>query len=149
MVPVGLRDLTAEELATVMRLAHSRTAPAHLVQRAQIIKLAAGGETASAIAVRVQLDGETVRKRIHRLNRERVEALKDRYRSGRPPTHSAAPGATVISTTLTKPQRLGLPFAAWPRDQNTLPNLPVHILCPMMWPAIAQIYSGIEPRQRF
>ena len=102
MAPVCLRDLTAEEHATVMRLAHSRTAPAQMVQRAQIIWRASCGETASAIAARVGLDGETVRKRIHRFNAEGLEALKDRYRSGRPPTYTPEQTATVIGTGLSQ-----------------------------------------------
>jgi transposase len=117
MAPVCLRELTAEEHAAVMKLAHSRTAPAPLVQRAQIIWRARRGETASAIAAGVNLDGETVRKRIHRFNREGLDALKDRPRSGRPPTYSAAQTAAVIATALTKPQTLGLPFAAWTLDR--------------------------------
>jgi transposase len=65
----------------------------------------------------VQLDGETVRKRIHRFNSDGLDALTDRPRSGRPPTYSAAQTATVIATALTKPQTLGLPFAAWTLDR--------------------------------
>ena len=117
MARVCLRDLTADERATVTRLAHARTAPAQRVQRAQVIWRASRGETASAIAARVHLDGETVRKRIHRFNTEGLEALKDRHRSGRPPTYSAAQTATVIATALTKPQTLKLPFAAWTLDR--------------------------------
>ena len=116
MAPVCLRDLTADEFATVKRLAHSHTAPAQSVQRAQIIWRARRGESASAIAARLGLDGETVRKRIRRFNAEGVEALKDRDRSGRPPTYSAEQTATVIASALTKPQTLGLPFAAWTLD---------------------------------
>ena len=97
MAPVCLRDLTADELATVKRLAHSHTAPAQHVQRAQIIWRARCGETASAIAARVGLDGETVRKRIHRFNVEGLEALKDRHRSGRPPTYTPEQIATALT----------------------------------------------------
>jgi transposase len=117
MAPVCLRDLTAEELATIKRLAHSHTAPVQRVQRAHIIWRASRGESASTIAARVGLDGETVRKRIRRFNAEGVEALKDRHRSGRPPTYSAEQTATVIASALTKPQTLGLPFAAWTLDR--------------------------------
>jgi transposase len=117
MAPVCLRDLTAEEHATVTRLAHSRTAPAQMVQRAQMIWRASCGETASAIAARVSLDSETVRKRIHRFNAEGLEALKDRHRSGRPSTYTLEQTATVIATALTKPQTLGLPFASWTLDR--------------------------------
>src|SRR5687767_514433 len=70
MAPVCLRDLTADEFATVKRLAHSHTAPARSVQRAQIIWRASCGESAAAIAARLNLDGETVRKRIRRFNAE-------------------------------------------------------------------------------
>src|ERR687898_1841759 len=117
MAPVCLRNLTAEERTAVQKLAHSRAAPAHRVQRAQIIWRASRGESASAIAARVGLDGETVRKRIHRFNAEGLEALKDRYRSGRPPTYTPEQTATVIGSALTKPQTLGLPFAAWTLDR--------------------------------
>ena len=117
MAPVCLRNLTAEERTTVQKLAHSRTAPAHRVQRAQIIWRAHCGESASAIAARVGLDGETVRKRIHRFNAEGPEALKDRHRSGRRPTYSAEQTAIVIASALTKPQTLGLPFSAWTLDR--------------------------------
>jgi transposase len=117
MAPVCLRDLTAEELATIKRLAHSHTAPVQRVQRAHIIWRASRGESASTIAARVGLDGETVRKRIRRFNAEGVEALKDRHRSGRPPTYSAEQTATVIASALTKPQTLGLPFPSWTLDR--------------------------------
>src|ERR671921_2503099 len=117
MAPVCLREMTAAEHAAVEKLAHSRTAPAHRVQRAQIIWRASRGESASAIAARVSLDGETVRKRIHRFNAEGREALKDRHRSGRRPTYSAEQTATVIASALTQPQTLGLPFAAWTLDR--------------------------------
>ena len=70
MAPVCLREMTAAEHAAVQKVAHSRTAPAQRVQRAQIIWRASCGESASAIAARVGLDGETVRKRIRRFNAE-------------------------------------------------------------------------------
>jgi transposase len=117
MAPVCLREMTAAEHAAVQKLAHSHTAPAQRVQRAQIIWRASRGESASGIATRVGLDGETVRKRIRRFNAEGLDALKDKYRSGRPPTYTPEQTATVIGTALTKPQTLGLPFAAWTLDR--------------------------------
>jgi transposase len=117
MARVCLRDLTAEEHAAVTKLAHSRSAPAQVVQRAQILWRASLGEAASAIAARLGLDGETVRKRIRRFNTEGLNALKDRPRSGRPPTYTPEQTASVIATALTKPQTLGLPFAAWTLDR--------------------------------
>jgi hypothetical protein len=57
MARVDLREITAAESAAVQTLAHSHTAPAQRVQRAQIIWRANCGESASAIAARVGLDG--------------------------------------------------------------------------------------------
>jgi transposase len=116
MESVCLREMTAAEHAAVQKLAHSHTAPAQRVQRAQIIWRASHGESASGIAARVGLDGETVRKRIRRFNAEGLEALKDRHRSGRRPIYTYEQTATVIATALTKPETLGLPFAAWTLD---------------------------------
>jgi transposase len=109
--------MTAAEDAAVQKLAHSHTAPAQRVQRAQIIWRASRGESASVIAARVGLDDETVRKRIRRFNAEGLDALKDRFRSGRPSTYTTEQTATVIATALTKPETLGLPFAAWTLDR--------------------------------
>jgi transposase len=117
MATVCLREMTAAERAAVQKVAHSRTAPAQSVQRAQIIWRASCGESASAIAARVGLDGETVRKRIRRFNTDGLETLKDRPRSGRRPTYTPEQTATVIAAALTKPQTLGLPFAAWTLDR--------------------------------
>jgi transposase len=117
MTLVCLRDMTAAEHAVVQKLAHSHIAPAQRVQRAQIIWRASRGESASAIAARVGLDGETVRKRIRRFNAEGLEALKDRHRSGRRRTYTPEQTATVIATSLTKPETLGLPFATWTLDR--------------------------------
>lgn len=82
------------------------------MQRAQVIWRARCGESAAASAARTSLDDETVRKRIRRFNAEGLEALKDRSRSGRRPTYTPDQTATVIAMALTKPDTLGLPFAA-------------------------------------
>ena len=87
MAPVRLREMTAVEHAAVQKLAHSHTAPAQSVQRAQIIWRASHGESAAAIAARVGLDGETVRKRIRRFNAEGLEASRtDTAQAAGPPT---------------------------------------------------------------
>jgi transposase len=126
--PVCLRDLTAEEAATVETLARSRTAPVRRVERARIVWRASRGETPPAIAAALGLDAETVRRRIRRFSIRRfnaggLAALGDGPRSGRPATYSAGEVATVIATALTDPRRLDLPFASW-----TLDRLAAHLL---------------------
>jgi transposase len=117
MRAIPLRELTDDEAAAVEKLAHSRTAPARRVERARIIFHAACGEARSAIAVRLGLGGETVRRRILRFNADGLASLDDRPRPGRPATYSPEQVATVVALALTAPKTLGLPFASWTLDR--------------------------------
>jgi transposase len=112
-----LRDLTSEERVTIERLAHSRTAPAREVERAQVLSRASRGEPPARIAAALGLHEETVRRRLRRFNAEGLDALADHPRSGRPATYSPDAVALVIATALTAPRTLDLPFAAWTLDR--------------------------------
>lgn len=115
--PLSLRELSQEERKTIERWQHARTVSAGLRQRATIIKLAADGHHAPAIAALVQLDDETVRRWIKRFNEQGVEGLKERPRSGRPATYSQDEVSLAVQTALTDPQTLGMPFASWTLDR--------------------------------
>jgi transposase len=114
---ISLRTLTLGEQSTLQRLARSRTAPARLVERAQIVWSAHQGEPSPAIARRLQLDPRTVASRLHRFNERGLAALEDQPRSGRPSTYTREQIGEVIATSLTDPQSLGLPFACWTLDR--------------------------------
>jgi len=64
-----VRPLTAEEGDTIQQLAHSRTEPARLVERARIIWLAQQGLQVPAIAQALRLCQTTVRSWLERFNR--------------------------------------------------------------------------------
>src|SRR5919199_975809 len=89
---ICLRDLTSEERSAVETLARSRTEPARRVERARMIWRASRGEAPPSIAAALGLDADTVRRRIHRFNKEGLAALAS-------------------------PRHLGLPFAAWTLDR--------------------------------
>ena len=112
-----LRPLTPEERGTLEQLAHSRTAPARLVERAQILLAAAEGQRPTAIAGRVDVSRETVYTWIHRFNEQGLAGLDDRPRSGRPHTYTAEQRAEVLAAALTDPKGLGLPFGCWTLDR--------------------------------
>ncbi len=114
---VSLRALTPEERHALEQLAHSRTAPARLVERARILLAAAGGQGPSAIATQVNVCRENVYTWIHRFNEQGLAGLDDRPRSGRPHTYTAEQRAEVIATALTDPQSLSLPFGCWTLDR--------------------------------
>ena len=110
---IRLRPLAEEERATLERLAHSRTEPARLVERARIVWFASQGAKAPQIAKRLALDPRTVRTWLNRFNEQGLPGLEDQPRSGRPVTYAPEVVAEVLATSLTPPQRLGQPFGCW------------------------------------
>ena len=112
-----LRAMTEGERAVIERLAHARTEPARMVERARIIGAAAQGQRAPAIAARLQVSAETVRLWIKRFNADGLDGLADAPRSGHPPTYTAEQIGEMIAAALTKPTDLGLPFASWTLDR--------------------------------
>jgi transposase len=116
-MPMHLRALSKEELATVRRLAHSRTAPARTVERARIIWLASQGWSMAAIGRTLQRSHPTVRLWLGRFNAHGLAGLQDVPRSGRPARYSAAPVGQLIELALTDPDTLDLPFGCWTLDR--------------------------------
>ena len=114
---LSLRDLTTDERSAVERLAHSRTSPARLVERARVVLAAVSGEQVSAIAQRFQVTAATVYLWLHRFTDEGLAGLEDKPRKGRPPTYTTEQVAIVVATALTDPQTLGLPFKSWTLDR--------------------------------
>lgn len=114
---IKLRSLTEEERAALERLAHSRTAPARQVERAQIIWHAAQGLTIPRIAAHLRLRAQTARDWVKRFNQNGLSGLDDLPRPGKPPTYTAKERAEVVALTLVDPQTLELPFACWTLDR--------------------------------
>src|SRR5512135_945888 len=85
---VSLRALTTEERHALEQLAHSRTAPARLVERARILLAAADGQGPSAIAKQVNVSRENVYTWNHCFNEQGLAGLDDRPRSGRPHSYT-------------------------------------------------------------
>jgi transposase len=114
---IRLRELTADEQKIIERLAHSRTAEARVVERAQLIWHASQGSSVPVIARALGLHPQTVRHWLKRFNAHGRAGLHDRPRGGRPATYSPEQVAAVIATALTDPQTLGQPFASWTLDR--------------------------------
>jgi transposase len=112
-----VRELTAAEHESVRRLAHARTEPARLVERARIIWLSSQGQRVPAVASALRLTRATVRQWLKRFNAAGLEGLRDQPRAGRPPTYTPEDVGEVIARSLTDPRSLGLPFASWTLDR--------------------------------
>jgi transposase len=115
--PVSLRALTAAEQDGLDRLAHSRTTPARLVERARIIQAAAQGERPAAVAAAQGCSRPAVYAWVRRFNERGLTGLEERPRSGRPHTYTPERRAEVVATALTDPTKLGLPFGSWTLDR--------------------------------
>jgi transposase len=114
---IRVRAVSDEERETLGRMARSRTVGAGLVRRAQIVLHALEGLTAPEIGARMDLGGVTVRHWLKRFNARGLQGVEEDVRTGRPPTYSAEQRSTVITTALTRPADLGLPFASWTLDR--------------------------------
>jgi len=112
-----VRTVSDEEREALGRLARSRTVGAGLVRRAQIIMHALDGLKVPEISARMNLCGATVGHWLKRFNARGLQGLEEDVRSGRPPTYSAEQRSAAISTALTRPADLGLPFASWTLDR--------------------------------
>ncbi len=112
-----VRVVSDEEREELGRMARSRSLGAGLVRRAQIVVHALEGLKAPEISARMDLCGATVRHWLKRFNTCGFKGLEEDVRSGRPATYSAEEKSAVISTALTRPADLGLPFAAWTLDR--------------------------------
>lgn len=114
-----LRPLTDDETHAINRLAHSRTAPARAVERAQMVWRAHQDEPVPAIAQALGVRPATVRLWLKRFEEAGMDGLKDAPRSGRPPVYLPEEVGEVIAASLTNPDELGLPFRSWTLDRLT------------------------------
>ncbi len=112
-----VREVTDEERQAVKRLAHSRTAPARAVERAQVVQAALEGAPVEEIAARLHLARNTVYLWLHRVAARGLAGLEDHPRGGRPPTYSREQVGAIVAAALTDPQTLDLPFQSWTLDR--------------------------------
>ncbi|WP_045234001.1 helix-turn-helix domain-containing protein [Deinococcus pimensis] len=116
-MPVRVRPVTDDELEALTRLARARKAAAGKVRRAQIILASHGGHSVKVICEQLHANDNTVCFWIHRFNRLGLPGLEEGLRSGRPPTYTPEEMSIAISTALTPPEQLDLPFHSWTLDR--------------------------------
>lgn len=114
---IRVRALTDKEKETLETRSRSRTEEARVVERAKIVLLGSRGLFVPAIAKELGLDEIWVRVWIKRFDAGGLDGLKDKPRSGRPPTYTPERVGEVVATSLTNPKSLGLPFASWTLDR--------------------------------
>ena len=95
--PLEVSQDTREELAS---LARSRSLPAGLVRRAEIVRLCTEGLDNATVAARVGVSRQTVGQWRERFRTQGLMSLYDEYRPGRPRTIPDDTVMTLIRKTL-------------------------------------------------
>jgi transposase len=105
--------LSAAERNRLKTLSASPSMPYQLVVRARIVRLAAAGRSNAAIAVRLGLKVDTVRKWRHRFAAHRIDGLADLPRTGRPARFTALQRVEVTALACALPATHGVPLSRW------------------------------------
>jgi len=96
-------EISAEDREELERWARSRVGERRLVERARIVLLAGEGRPAGAIAERVGCAERTVKLWRSRYERDGLDGLRDRPKTGRPLTHGSEVRAKLIALACTRP----------------------------------------------
>jgi transposase len=109
---VRTRRLSDEEGRQLQQIVRPGTHGSIRVRRALIIIASASGTNVPAIAPLVQADEDTVRHVIHRVNEIGLACLDPQW-AGAVPRISPDETAYIVTTALTRPEKLGMPFTRW------------------------------------
>jgi transposase len=105
--------LTESETEILTATVRRPTAAVRDVLRAEIVLLAADGHSNAGIAGQLGVCLDTVRKWRRRFTESGLAGLRDRERSGRPPTFTPVQVAAVKALACEPPEQHGLPLCRW------------------------------------
>ncbi len=111
--------LTDQERRVLTGRANAARCPHRDVLRARIVLAAADGVPNAQIARDVGVCEDTARRWRHRFCARRLDGLKDRPRSGRPPVFTPVEVAEVKALACTRPADHGLPLTRWSTAELT------------------------------
>lgn len=105
----ALSHQEGNKIKSILRRSKNRM----LIRRAQVILLSEQGMKANEIAKSTLLHPEYVRELIRRFNREGLDLLEVKSRSGRPVTFDEEIKAEIVEIALSPPRLLSMPFSRW------------------------------------
>jgi transposase len=113
LICADLVILTADERDVLTRRANAARSPHRDVVRARIVLAAAEGVANAQIARELRICQDTARRWRRRFCGQRLDGLKDRRRSGRPPWFTPVEVAEVKALACSRPADHGLPLTRW------------------------------------
>jgi len=106
--------LAPEEVATLTSIARSRTEPASRVERARMLLAYRDDPSFFAVGQALGVHHQTVQRCVERaVAVGPFEALDDRPRPGKEPSHTAEAKTWLVSLACQKPKELGYPHELW------------------------------------
>ena len=127
-MPRGLDfpSLKVMELGELQRVLRSRTTPAGLRQRSELIWLLAGGASLAEASEWVGLHYTNAHIWTKRFLESGIAGLAERPKSGRPRVYGKEIDTEIIRAAAARPKDLGLPFTTWslPKLQEYLTRRP-------------------------
>lgn len=96
-------EIAPDDRPVLERWARSRVIERRLCDRARMVLMAAEGRPAAQIAACLGCSDETVKRWRSRYERQGLDGLRDRSKSGRPLTHDHAKRARLIALACTRP----------------------------------------------
>jgi transposase len=126
---IGFPELTGRELVELQRLLRSRSTPAAVHRRGQIIWALAAGASLVEASTEARLHYTNAHRWVRRFLAAGVEGLGDSPRAGRPRCYGAEPTTEILKAALARPRDLDLGFSTWSlpkleeylREQKGLP----------------------------
>jgi transposase len=99
-----LRTLAREERQWLQRIARSTREPAsHVIRATPLLAIAAGQSYTRAVAVSGRKSGDAVSHLVARFNREGLQAVAPRTRSGRSPTYGVTEREQILAVARRPP----------------------------------------------
>lgn len=110
--PAHVRALSLSEQKQLEQVVRHGSNAAE-VRRAQMIRMSSQGDRAAEIAAAWGLNAQSVLRILRRFNREGMDCLRDKPRSGRPPKTTQRYVAILKQAVSGSPRDLGYPFSSW------------------------------------
>jgi transposase len=119
-------NLKVAQLGDLQRVLRSRSTPASLRQRSELIWLLAGGASLAEASEWAGLHYTNAHIWTKRFLELGIEGLTDRAKSGRPRVYGTNIDTEIIKVAAARPKDLGLPFTTWslPKLQEYLRKQP-------------------------
>jgi transposase len=137
--------LSDEEIKSLKKILRSKKAEYRLVQRSKIVLLASENRYRNTeIGDKVGCSRESVRYWKKSFHKSRLEGLKDKPRSGKPPKFTAKQRAKILALSTRSPDGEGLHFTDWSTRELAKHAVEKKIVSSIHWTTVGDWLKGAD-----